>query len=139
MRELRARGYAVTQATLSRDLKMLRTTKIPTDMGGYRYVITEHPVDAIIAPDALDAQAAVSPSAALSVARSGNILVFKTRAGYAGGLAYDIDMIDSPLILGTIAGADTVFAAVARDASDRDLSELLAGVLPAEIITDRND
>lgn len=32
-------GYDVTQATLSRDLKTLRTSKIPTEMGRYRYVM----------------------------------------------------------------------------------------------------
>ena len=39
-RLLAARGFVVTQATLSRDLKALRTTKVATDFGGYRYVVT---------------------------------------------------------------------------------------------------
>ena len=34
-------GYNVTQATLSRDLKMLRTTKVPTDRGTYMYMLPD--------------------------------------------------------------------------------------------------
>lgn len=37
MDELKARNCEVTQATLSRDLKTLRTSKVVTEMGGYRY------------------------------------------------------------------------------------------------------
>ena len=40
-RLLAARGYVVTQATLSRDLKQLRTTKVATDMGNYMYIIPD--------------------------------------------------------------------------------------------------
>ena len=34
-------GYTVTQATLSRDLKMLKTTKVPTDRGTYVYTLPD--------------------------------------------------------------------------------------------------
>ena len=34
-------GYHVTQATLSRDLKMLKTTKVPTDRGTYMYILPD--------------------------------------------------------------------------------------------------
>lgn len=40
-RLLEEAGYTVTQATLSRDLKMLKTTKIPTDRGGYMYILPD--------------------------------------------------------------------------------------------------
>jgi transcriptional regulator of arginine metabolism len=38
---LAERGYNVTQATLSRDLKMLKTTKVPTDRGTYMYILPD--------------------------------------------------------------------------------------------------
>ena len=38
---LAERGYNVTQATLSRDLKMLKTTKVPTDRGTYMYIMPD--------------------------------------------------------------------------------------------------
>lgn len=40
-RMLAARGFLVTQATLSRDLKTLRTTKVATDTGSYRYMVQQ--------------------------------------------------------------------------------------------------
>ena len=42
MDELKARNCEVTQATLSRDLKTLRTSKVVTEMGGYRYVTVSY-------------------------------------------------------------------------------------------------
>lgn len=101
MDELKARNCEVTQATLSRDLKTLRTSKVVTEMGGYRYVIAANGTAADeVATHAMDS---VRQAAILSLAFTGNIAVIKTRNGYAGGLAYDIDEISSPLLLGTIA------------------------------------
>ena len=40
-RLLAARGFFVTQATLSRDLKALKTTKVVSSLGGYRYIVTK--------------------------------------------------------------------------------------------------
>lgn len=122
----------VTQATLSRDLKTLRTSKVATELGGYQYVIAANGT----AADEVATQAmnSVRQAAILSVAFSGRQAVLKTRNGYAGGVAYDIDELSSPLILGTIAGADTVFVAVSDDASKTDIYKLLSDVIPAEIM-----
>ena len=98
-RILATRGYKITQATLSRDLKTLRATK----------VATETPVDEVWESVPSTAQMERHP-AVTSIARSGNILVIKTRTGYAAGLAYDIDQLETPMLLGTISGADTVIA-----------------------------
>ncbi|MCM1022072.1 MAG: hypothetical protein NC343_07285 [Muribaculum sp.] len=111
-RMLSIRGYNVTQATLSRDLKALRATKIATEMGGYRYIVApqgETAVDEVWEAVPSTAQMERHP-AVVSLARSGNILVIKTRTGYASGLAYDIDQLETPMLLGTISGADTVIA-----------------------------
>lgn len=134
MDELKARNCEVTQATLSRDLKTLRTSKVVTEMGGYRYVIAANGTAADeVATHAMDS---VRQAAILSLAFTGNIAVIKTRNGYAGGLAYDIDEISSPLLLGTIAGADTVFVAQAEDASRNDLFTLFSAILPANVIAE---
>ncbi len=131
---LATRGYIVTQATLSRDLKMLRTTKVATDMGGYRYILAE---ETSSAGEVKGVQATIQSGlhpAALSLAISGNIVVIKTRNGYASGLAYDIDMLHSPHILGTIPGADTVFAVVNERSTRRQLLELFASILPVKVV-----
>ena len=62
--------------------------------------------------------------------------VIKTRNGYAGGLAYDIDMLDSPMILGTIAGADTIFAVLNADASRNEILDLFSEILPDRVLAD---
>lgn len=139
-KQLAIRGFIVTQATLSRDLKKLKTTKVATDMGGYRYVIMDSDKttgDAIVKTQST-VQSPLHP-AAISLAISGNMMVIKTRNGYASGLAYDLDMLDSPLILGTIPGADTVFAVIDDKASRQEILELLTDFLPPEIIEEIQD
>lgn len=134
MDELKARNCEVTQATLSRDLKTLRTSKVVTELGGYRYVIAANGTAADeVATHAMDS---VRQAAILSIAVTGQTVVIKTRNGYAGGLAYDIDELLSPIILGTIAGADTVFVAVDEHASRRDIFDLLATILPANVMSE---
>jgi len=128
MAELKARNCDVTQATLSRDLKTLRTSKVVTELGGYRYVIAANGAAADeVATHAMDS---VRQAAILSLTFTGSLAVIKTRNGYAGGLAYDIDELSSPLILGTIAGADTVFVAFDESASRSDALQLLSAILP---------
>lgn len=134
--QLAERGYSVTQATLSRDLKMLRTTKVTTEMGGYRYIIPDNAAADSAAAEAYDQ---LMRPTALSIAISGNTVVLKTRNGYAGGLAYDIDMIESPHILGTIAGADTVFAIIDEKSSRRRIFEVFASILPREVMEEARD
>ena len=134
-KQLAIRGYIVTQATLSRDLKMLRTTKVATDMGGYRYIIADS--YASNNEPLVKVQSTVQSSmhpAALSIAMAGNLVVIKTRNGYASGLAYDLDLLASPLILGTIPGADTVFAIIAEGTSRKALYDLMCSFLPREVM-----
>ncbi|MCH5347549.1 MAG: hypothetical protein J1E63_10580 [Muribaculaceae bacterium] len=135
---LKERGYKVTQATLSRDLKQLRSIKVANEDGGYRYVMTG--ASTWTAGEEESAKNAVKnkmPMVALkpeSMRVSGNMIVFKTRSGYAGGLAYDLDSLNSRHILGTIAGADTVFVVVDINASNEEIAEDLRRVVPAEMV-----
>lgn len=135
-KQLAIRGFIVTQATLSRDLKMLRTTKVATDMGGYRYIIADsnHMSNEPYAKNQNTVQSSLHP-AALSCAISKNIVVIKTRNGYASGLAYDIDMLESEHILGTIPGADTVFAVVNENSSREQLYALFSSFLPSHVMS----
>ena len=121
----------VTQATLSRDLKTLKTSKIATDGGGYMYII----------PDANDlhdtmlksGNAPLSGSSKVgfvSLDFSGNIAVIKTRNGYASGLAYDIDIAQTPEIIGTIAGANTVFAVLREGVTQEQATEVFLKFFP---------
>lgn len=130
---LAEQGYKVTQATLSRDLKMLKTTKVPTDRGTYMYVLP----DSNTLKDKLlsKGMSHMSPnfqSGFVSITLSGNMAVIKTRNGYAAGLAYDIDMSRSPEILGTIPGSDTIFAVLREDVSHEEAIEVFRKFLPID-------
>lgn len=130
---LSERGYNVTQATLSRDLKMLKTTKVPTDMGTYMYIMPDSNSlkDKLLASGQI-AMNANYQSGFVSLEFSGNIAVIKTRNGYAPGLAYDIDMSRAPEILGTIPGSDTIFAVFREGISHADAREVLSRFLPLD-------
>ena len=128
--QLLARGHKVTQATLSRDLKMLRTTKVPTDRGTYMYMLPDSDSlkDHILSTGTTIPHADFQ-SGFVSIRFSGNIAVIKTRNGYASGLAYDIDMKHHPEILGTIPGSDTIFAVLDENVSRERACEVFASIL----------
>lgn len=126
-------GYKVTQATLSRDLKMLKTTKVPTDRGTYMYILPDSNTlkDKLLSKGAAD----MSPnfqSGFISLRLSRNIAVIKTRNGYAAGLAYDIDMSNAPEILGTIPGSDTILAVLDENVSHERAMEVFRKMLPID-------
>lgn len=131
---LMQRGYEVTQATLSRDLKMLKITKVATDMGGYMYIIPDsNNIQDKMLSNGQTTINASQQSGFVSLQISGHIAVIKTRNGYASGLAYDIDMSNQPEILGTIPGADTVFAILREDITHAQAMNLFSKILPITI------
>ena len=130
-RLLAARGHVVTQATLSRDLKILKTTKVATDMGNYMYIIPDgnNLQDTMLS----QGQSSISMSHTIgfvSLNFSGHCAIIKTRNGYASGLAYDIDMSHTPEILGTISGADTIFAMLREDVTHEKDRQIFARFIP---------
>lgn len=115
---MKENGFAITQATLSRDLREMRVLKVPDVEGGYLYQLP-------LSLQQLSEQAAIDASyfpkvGILSLEFSGTMAVLKTRPGYASGVASDIDSADCAPILGTIAGDDTVLIVI-REGADRNL------------------
>lgn len=126
---LAEQGIAVTQATLSRDLKALKITKVAADNGGYMYIFpgtTEFQNSRLL----MGAPVAGQHMGYASLEFSGNFAVMKTRNGYAAGLAYDIDMSHMDEFLGTIAGADTVFAILREGVTHEQARAALNRILP---------
>lgn len=134
-KQLAVRGHITTQATLSRDLKLLKATKISDERGGYRYVVGEPPASARSRNRHRSLPLPSNHSAVLSIAITGNLVVIKTRNGYASGLAYDIDMLESELVLGTIPGADTVFVAMREGSSRKDAFNLFSTFIPMSVMS----
>ena len=105
---LRSEGIDVTQATVSRDIKEMMLVKVPTGDGGHRYAYpSDHNVTVSLARLEKTFQDSV-----LSVNSSGNIVVLKTLPGTAQAVAYVLDNVRWPEIIGTVAGDDTIFLVV---------------------------
>ena len=105
-------GIRVTQATLSRDIKKLHITKVSTADNRYVYIVPN-------SNDITDTLLSANRGPA-------------TPNGYASGLAYDIDMSHTPEILGTIAGADTIFLVMSEDVSREKAREVLSRFIPID-------
>ncbi len=96
---LKKRSFEVTQATLSRDLAEIGVARIHTHEG-LRYSLSGQ------------AEEKISPLVGrevLSVEHNEVMVVIRTLPGRASGVASFIDSLMNPLIIGTVAGDDTVF------------------------------
>lgn len=104
---LEKEGFRVTQATVSRDIRELKLTKIPTVSGRQKYaVITD-------APENLSKKyERVLREGFLSMDMAQNILVIKTVSGMASAVCAAIDAMKMREIVGSIAGDDTIMCAI---------------------------
>lgn len=107
------RGFEVTQATLSRDLRGLRVAKVPHAEGESYYAVATDPDE--MGP----ALARLLPHLFLSVEGVDNLIVVKTLTGSAQAVAEAIDIEEWPELLGTVAGDDTILI-VLRDGNRRE-------------------
>lgn len=129
LKALSKEGYKLTQATLSRDLKQLKVAKTASMNGKYVYVLPNETMYKRVSNPRSLKEMMMTPGF-LSINFSGNMIVIKTRPGYASSIAYNIDNHDIPEILGTIAGDDTIFLVKKEDASEEALLKSLANAIP---------
>ncbi|GEM_PF-86986 len=141
VRLLAEHGVKATQATVSRDLKQLNVAKGFTPSGHTCYVLpnevfyrrpkAELPEETNDA-SSVDTLSSMLASRVLSIDFSFNLAVIRTKPGYAGSVAYDIDEKNWSGILGSVAGDDTVLLILAegvgRDMVIKELGVLLEGV-----------
>ena len=112
---LKEKGYNVTQATVSRDIKELRLLKTLSSDGKYKY--TSYKKNAA---ESANGFIGFINSSVISVKPAQNIVVIKTLAGMANAICASIDSIDFKGIVGTIAGDDTIFIVCADNAQAND-------------------
>ena len=112
---LAERGVDVAQATLSRDIKELRMSKLH-DENGYYYTLPRQDASPEASVASVDA-----PDSILSIEFSGPITVIKTRPGHANMVASVIDTNHLAAAAGTIAGDDTIFIIVREGFDKEDL------------------
>lgn len=105
--KLQEAGFAVTQATVSRDIRELKLMKIAKPDGGSRYTVMGQ-------RDSQNSEKyiRVLKDAFLSMEMAQNILVIKTVSGMAMAVAAAIDAMHLHEIVGCIAGDDTIMCAV---------------------------
>jgi transcriptional regulator of arginine metabolism len=108
---LQKEGYEVTQATLSRDMKLLKIGKISDGNNGYIYALPNEEErqesELTVAQDFLRGY--------ISIECSGNIAVIKTYSGHADVVASALDTLALDEVIGTIAGGDNCVFACLRE------------------------
>ena len=105
-------GFQVTQATVSRDIRELKLSKVPGQKGRQKYILLspqEHQM--------AQKYVGILREAFLSMDCAQNILVVKTVSGMAMAVGAALDSIGWKEIVGRIAGDDTVMGAI-RTAED---------------------
>jgi len=109
-------GFAVTQATVSRDIKEMRLIKVLTSDGGYKYATVEKAES-----DLQERFIRLFSNCVLTVTAAGNMVVVKTMAGSAAVAAEAIDSLQWPEVAGSIAGDNTIFVAARKGKSVTEL------------------
>lgn len=100
-------GFVVTQATVSRDIRDMKLTKISTNIGKQKYVALNETSE-----DLSDKYVRVLKDGFVSMDMAQNILVIKTVSGMAGAVCASIDAMNIHEIVGSIAGDDTIMCAI---------------------------
>lgn len=103
---LNREGYNVTQATVSRDIRELKLSKVQSENGRQRYVVLQ-PQNSFS-----DKYIRILRDGFMSMDMAQNILVIKTVSGMAMAVAAALDAIQLSEIVGCIAGDDTIMCAI---------------------------
>ena len=104
---LKHEGFNITQATVSRDIRDLKLTKVPTEGGRQKYAIHQS-----VETEMSDKFIRVLKDGFVSIDMAQNILVIKTVSGMAGAVCAAIDSMHLNEIVGSIAGDDTIMCAI---------------------------
>jgi len=126
---LHEKGFAITQTTLSRDIKELKISKMPDEKGNYSYMTPNHEKNSnwyLAREKALP----FSYRGFISFEFSYQFGIIKTRHGYASGIAMDINNHASSIIAGAIAGEDTVFFIPREGISRQEIVDTLVKIIP---------
>ena len=121
---LKEAGFAVTQATVSRDIRELKLSKVPTGGGKQKYVILKQD-DSHMG----DKYIRVLRDGFISMDMAQNILVIKTVSGMAMAVAAALDALKFSEVVGCIAGDDTIMCVVKTSEQAPGVVQKLGGIL----------
>ena len=105
-------GFKVTQATVSRDIRDLKLTKVPAENGRQKYAVLQSAQNGMT-----EKYVRILRDGFSSMDMAQNILVLKTVSGMAMAAAAALDEMQIPEIVGSIAGDNTLMC-VARSADE---------------------
>ncbi len=128
---LRESGYDVTQATVSRDIRALNLIKVQTEQGTYRYVQPRHE-GRVGSNEQVKKESTNTANHAFSitqVAYAMNNVVVKTTPGMASAVALFLDHTYHNMMLGSVAGDDTVIVVTRGEDDSRRLCDYLASAV----------
>ena len=103
-------GFQVTQATVSRDIRELKLTKIAMDNGRQKYAVITDADSGM-----MEKYARVLREGFISMDLAKNIVVIKTVSGMAGAVCAAIDAMKFQEMVGSIAGDDTIICIIRDD------------------------
>ena len=117
---LRAEGFKVTQATVSRDLRDLKLAKVTSKEGTYKYAVSHahSHIGTVKLNKAL-------LEAIVDVRYSLNNVVIKTLPGLAQAVASGVDALQIESILGSVAGDDTIIIVTDEAQSSAEIGDKL--------------
>ena len=118
-------GCAVTQATISRDIRELGLEKTHDQLGRPRYVLPH----AVRRNDPAEALNSILGQFGRKVTPAGNIVVLQSELGAAPAIARALDQLGHQRVVGTLAGDDTVLVVAPSERDARTLARELAAVL----------
>ena len=123
--ELKKHEFDVTQATVSRDIKELRLSKTLDSNGLYRYAAQRD-----TATDELYAKfSTIFRESVISYVDCGNLIIIKCYNGMGNAACAALDSMKLDGIVGTIAGDDTIFAAVRTEQTAIELVKRLNEIM----------
>ena len=100
-------GFQITQATVSRDIRELKITKVPNGKGKQKYAVLNNDVEHLA-----DKYIRIMKDGVTEMDTAQNILVIKTVSGMAMAVAAALDAMHLEDVVGSIAGDDTIMVAV---------------------------
>ena len=117
-------GFKVTQATVSRDIRDLKLTKVPAENGRQKYAVLQSAQNGMT-----EKYVRILRDGFSSMDMAQNILVLKTVSGMAMAVAAALDAMEIEGIIGCIAGDDTIMCAVKTEKMVQNVIENLQNLI----------
>ncbi len=129
---LKNAGFPVTQATISRDIRELKLTKVAIDLDRQKYIVLRSH-----SSEMNEKYARILHDSFVSMAKAQNILVVKTVPGMAMAAAAALDALQVDGIVGCIAGDDTIMCAIRTEKETDVVMEKLHRLTGDKRITEK--